>query len=307
MKLTIRPIEAHEASAARALARKSFGPVEGLFIPKPKRALVALVDNNIVGGFAFRIKSAGGKQLGCPDSFFIDPALQGQGVGRQLSDAGFAHMWEQGCDAIATYVRDDNAPSWSTLIQKNGFVRASLPKMLRFLGPLGFLKMFLSTSFGFALGYDYYIALPEPSATQHFEQKKSPWQICAYLLLHLLLFLVLFRRAEHFSTLLAAFGIVFGGNIFAGFLGTLFSPKRKWHFRQPGGGIFICLINLSFNHFFPLCGNWYPARYENTPRFRRDLALSSITAWLFLLALPSARSSSARLFWLLPRKSPSSF
>ena len=31
-----------------------------------------------------------------------------------------------------------------------------------------------------------------------------------------------------------------------------------------------------------MSANWYPLRYENTPQFRRDMAMPSIASWLFL-------------------------
>ena len=197
-------------------------------------------------------------------------------------------MWEQSCDAIATYVRDDNAPSWSTLVHKNGFVRTSLPKMAQALGLSATMKLFFSNVYGFALGYEYYIALPGQVDTRRLEKKSTIRQICAYLLFHLALLAPALVKSEHKLSLAAAFGVVFAGNMLAGYLGTLFSFRRKWRFRQPGGGIFICLINMASGIFFPLCGNWYPAQYENTPRFRRDLALSSICTWIFLLAVTAS-------------------
>jgi len=282
-----------EAQAAQKQARKAFGWLEVLFIPKPKQALVAVLDERIVGGFFYNVKTSSGVTLGDPTFFFVDPALQGQGIGKQLCDAGIRHMWEQeGCDAVATFVRDDNVPSWGALV-RNGFVRTSLPKMARALGFGSTAKLFFTTVYGIALGYDYYIALPEKAATRRYEKKSGAGQVGVYLLLHMLLLAPALIFSEAGLSLAAAFGIVFAGNVLAGYLGTLFSQKRKWRFRQPGGGIFICFINAAFGIFFPMCGNWYPARYENTPRFRRDLALNSICSWLFLLAIYFAG------FWLL--------
>ena len=80
MNLAIRLMRPDEAHEAQRLAKKTFGWMEGLFVPKPKQALVAVVDETIVGGFFYKIKTCGGKTLGDPTFFFVDPAMQGQGL-----------------------------------------------------------------------------------------------------------------------------------------------------------------------------------------------------------------------------------
>ena len=40
-----------------------------------------------------------------------------------------------------------------------------------------------------------------------------------------------------------------------------------------------------FGNTFPMNGNWYPDKYENTPDFRRDMAIPEIIKWaVFSLA-----------------------
>ena len=78
---------------------------------------------------------------------------------------------------------------------------------------------------------------------------------------------------------------VFLGTVFIGYIGTLFT-RRKWNFRFTGGGaILYLIINVFPNLFFPMIGNWYPIHYENTPKFKRDMAVNVISVWLFLLCL----------------------
>ena len=59
--ITIRMMAGDEVKPALKLARKAFAGIECLFISKPKTGIVALIDNQIVGGVfvnRFRFKTA---------------------------------------------------------------------------------------------------------------------------------------------------------------------------------------------------------------------------------------------------------
>ena len=283
----MRPEEAREAVK---LARKSFGVLEGIFVPAPKSALVAVLGGKIVGGFFYKVESFGGRKVGIADFLFIDPSIQGLGVGKQLYEQGIRLLREQDCDALMGIVRDDNVASWGRIVQ-DGFVRGSLPKMVRLLGLSGVAKLFF-TLYGLAIGHEYYIALPDQEAARQYEkQERSFGQILSYVLINLALAAPLSLVVGDAASFFAALLLVFLGSILTGYVGTLFS-RRQWRFRLVSGGALVCLalsiLNTPFRAFVPVVGNWYPTRYENTRAFQRDMAINAISVWVFLLLLSAS-------------------
>lgn len=77
--ITIRMMAGDEVKPALKLARKAFAGIECLFISKPKTGIVALIDNQIVGGVFVKQISIQNGSLGYLDTVFVDPACQGQG------------------------------------------------------------------------------------------------------------------------------------------------------------------------------------------------------------------------------------
>jgi len=84
-----------------------------------------------------------------------------------------------------------------------------------------------------------------------------------------------------------------------GFLGTLVSG-RKWHYRTVSGGVIISIIMAVLGSIFlPVFGGWYPNKYENTPEFRRDMGISALLPWLFLMGtLMAVRFAGIHLYGL---------
>jgi GNAT superfamily N-acetyltransferase len=289
MELEIREMKETEAHEALALSRKAFGLLEGIFIPKPKTGIVAVVDDRIVGGVFYKAATYGKTKLGTIDFIFVDPSTHGKGVGKLLYEYAITFLRAQGCDALAAIVRDDNIASWGIFVN-GGFVRAGLPKLTKLLGVSGIAKLFLTT-YGVSIGYECYIALPEKEETLIYEKStNSAVQIIAYIAVNLFIAAFLLFVVEHGLSLLAASLLVFSGCVFAGYIGTLLT-KRKWRFRLVAGGAGICLLGITTMLvfkvfcFIPLVGNWYPHKYENSKHFRKDMAINAIFVWVYLLIL----------------------
>ena len=157
MELIIREMEAGEAKAVQALGIKCFlRSFEGAYVPRPKTACIALMGGEVVGGFLYALESCGKKKLGIIDFFFVDPKHAGQGIGRALCKEGVSQMWAEGCDYLATFVRDDNVGSWSAF-QAAGLKSVSLPKVY-LSNPYGGLNQRLPRGLSTLLGF-----LPLPS------------------------------------------------------------------------------------------------------------------------------------------------
>jgi len=262
-----------DAPEMRWLAKKAFGGIEGWFmlLIRPKTALVAVVDEKIVGGFVYKISRNGGKKIGFASLFFADPDFKGQGIGKRLTEEGIRHLWDiEGCDALVTYVRDDNVASWGAF-EKQGFVNASFPAVTKLLGLFGMAKLYIEMAYAFSIGHDFYIAMPDEAATrQHAKKRNSGVQFAAYLLVQLLLSIPFLLASSAPVALLKGLTLLLLGHALAGYAGTLFS-RRTWHFRLTTGGALLCLLFGAVNRWFiPIIASWYPDHYENTPRFKRD-------------------------------------
>jgi|GEM_PF-4678533 len=157
--MTIREMRPDEARQVQWLGSKVFlRTLEGFAIPKPKTALVAEKDGKIAGAVVYSTGGSGGKKFGSIDFLIVESAYAGQGIGSALCRESAARLWDEGCDFLATSVRDDNVGSWACF-EKIGFVRASVPAVAKTLGLSGFLKLYLGKLHGFNVDCDFYFAV----------------------------------------------------------------------------------------------------------------------------------------------------
>lgn len=282
MGLIIRNMQGHEAPEVEKLGRRAFVGLESLFVSKPRQALVALKDGRIAGAVQYKIFRSGTRKIGYIDFAFVDPALHHQGIGGVLYRESIAFLWAQGCDALTAAVKDDNIGSWGLLV-KNGFSRVSLPDMIKMFGFGGMLRHYFGTPFCIGVGMDYYVALRDGACACG--KGGSAKQIAAYCGANLLLFLpVLLRGANNWAAALAAYGVLLAGIVLCGYIATRFS-KRKWRFRLTNGGMLVYAVVNYFSGAYPVIGNWYPERYENTQDFRRDMGINALAGWVYVLVL----------------------
>lgn len=186
MEIVIRSMEKEEAEEVKRIGKRAFSLVEGMFVSKPKHALVAVVDGKLAGAIIYKITEVKGRRTGYFEYAFVDPEYHGKGIGRKLYQATTDYLWEQGCDSQAALVKDDNVGSWS-LFLKNGFARVGLPELFRQLGFLGFLVQFFCNLLWLAVGMDFYLAVRnEPIRNK----RGTGRQIGGYLLANFLLILV---------------------------------------------------------------------------------------------------------------------
>lgn len=280
MGIVIRPMKKGEEGEIQKVGKKAFSLIEGMFIGKPKQAYVAAKDGRIVGAVIYKITTLGKKKTGYLEYGFVDPECHGQGIGGRLYEAVTKHLFNDGCQAVTAQVKDDNAPSFSLLI-KNGFSRVGVLEVIRRLGIVGAAVQFFLNLFWLAIGMDFYMTVKEQSLP---EKKSSVKQIFWYFASNLVLILFTVYRVADLYSFLAAFVLVLGGRIAIGGVIAL-TGKRKWHFRLNNGGAGIVAIVNFLSGVYPMCGNWYPDMYENTPEFRRELGMVALAEWLFILAV----------------------
>jgi len=283
--MILREMQAEEARGLQLLALKNFWrSLESPYVTKPKMAMLAEKDGKIIGGFLYSIENSGKNKLGFVDFFFVDSQHMGQGVGSALCKEGIARMWAQGCDYLITVVRDDNVGSWASF-EKMGFVRANLLKFTRAVGFGGLIRAYLSHSYGVSVGCNLYFAARSENS-EVYAKDFGLGQMFLHLVINIALALLSFSVIifESLPQLILSLALVFGGVILFAYIGTLFS-KRSWRYQFTTGGAVLSLILPLGGGVFPLAGGFYPKRYENTEKFRRDMAITAILPWVFLMAL----------------------
>lgn len=285
-KVVIREMKCGEQKEIAKLGRKTFSPVEGIFIGKPKNAMVADYDGKIIGGIIYKKINVGSKSVAYIEEAFVDSNYHGFGIGKKLYNETFDYLWKQGVSAITALVKDDNISSWKLLIN-NGFKRVSLWQIQKEIGFLGLAKHYIQTPFPVAIGMDFYIKGQDNDIQ---EKKNSP---ISFLLANILLlsplclqmFFSIGNQFERkFSSFLAYITLLL---LFIGcrYIGALFN-KEKWKFRLNNGGSFLPILLSLFGCTFLMNANWYPDRYEKTDEFKRKLALPEIFKWLVFSFLP---------------------
>ena len=285
--ISVRKMEPSEADRVKKVAKKAFSIVESMFIGHPKEAMVAEIDHKIVGGILIRYIVSGGKKIGYFDAAFVDPTYHGQGVGSMLYKETTKYLWDQGCDALSAMVKDDNVGSWKLLLN-NDFSLTTLSEGFRQLGFLPMLMQYFTTPCFISNGMEFYLA----NKDQTIRPKKvnTTQQIGLYLLINFLLILfALVGGGPNFKMFFSAYATLLAGGVIFGYIGTLFS-NYKWKFRLNScGGVIVALVNMVA--VFPLIGNWYPTKYENTDAFKKAMGLSALCEWLFMLCITIAAST----------------
>jgi len=239
--IVLREMHPNEAKGLQLLALKNFRrSLESPYVFKPKTAILAEKDGKTIGGFLYSIETVGKNKLGFVDFFFVDSAHMGQGVGSMLCKDGIALMWEQGCDYLITFVRDDNVGSWAAF-ERQGFVRAGLPQFIKAVGLGGLIKSNLPHGYGFSIGCNLYIATNPKSEIPATGFKKGLG--FGQIMLHFLMSLALLLIVGFFNIpMILSWNVSFDSDILIGlplflltvifiFVGTmLFTAFLPWLF-----------------------------------------------------------------------------
>lgn len=280
MNIEFREMKPEETKTVCKVAHNSFGPIESLMVSKPKHAVLAVAEDEIVGGIAYRIVSGkGGRKLGFAETAFVSRAHAGNGIGSQLYRATTEALKNKGCETIITMVRDDNAASWKAF-EKAGYHRVSLLQTEKRLGLYRFVWFWLVSLNCIAVGHDIWMNEPV-------QAKPVKNDIAWYALVSMVTLL----PSICFNSSSFGFGMHMAGILLllffaaaGGFLATLLT-KQKWQFRVTWGGLMLSMVISSIGGVLPIIGRFYPDKYLRTPEFKRNMAVEALGEWLggFLL------------------------
>lgn len=277
--LKIRKMEAGETKVVHQLACSSFSGLQRLFIPKPKLALVATLDDKIVAGVLLKkIKVGNQRFIGHIDYIFVGKGYRGKGIGEQLYNSAVKFL-EDDCQDISAIVLDDNTSSFK-IFKGIGFNIPQISNVFKKFGIFGTLNLWWNSSLFIAFGHFLWLKSEQPHKNNSFLQ-------LAYFLILNAVFLALTptRNKIIILSLCSLLIIEFIG----GFVGSLFS-KSRGVFKLTQGGLFISIIVALLSGFIPMPGNFYPKDYSspkdyatNKNRLRKDLGITSLIAWIFIL------------------------
>ncbi len=282
MDLEIREMKAQEADTIQKLGRRTFDGLEGLWVPKPKTALVGIIDGEIAGALIYKIIQTKSKIIGYLDYGFVAKKFHNMGIGGKLYAEGTKRLGELGCQNCFAEVKDDNIGSFGLLL-KNDYKRASFLEVIKTIGLKAMLKSYFATPTYIACGMETYIT---PRTNVVYKEKNSTiLQILLFLVINVIVGGFAYEKGINGGFFGALF-IYYGGSILVGFIHTIFT-KRSWQFRLNNGGLVISLIITAFLAPFPMNAGWYPKKYENTKECTRDLGVNALVKWLYTLVLAS--------------------
>lgn len=129
--LTIRPMQADEKPAVRAIMCQSFPLIQQWFFSWTPHVLVVEQDGHLLGAILLKtFVLPGDRRGGLVSWVFTAPAARGLGAGQQLVQAGLDFLEAQGCDEIMACVEGYNTSS-SKLFATRGFSILSPGEQLR--------------------------------------------------------------------------------------------------------------------------------------------------------------------------------
>lgn len=280
MNIEIRNMKVEESEEVRKIGRKSFIGLEKLFFSKPKEALLALHNGNIIGGTTYKkITLSNGKNLAYIEFAFVKNEYAGQGIGKLLYLEVTKLFKNKGYENSLGIVSDDNVSSWK-LFQSNDYIILNFKDLLLEFGFLDSIKIWYESILSFAVGYQLWMNNIKVD-------KKSSNVFLEYLLLNFVIFIPKFFYLKNFLSI-----FIYLLNIYTLLLIPLLAMKifsifnkRNWIFNTTRGGLLISIIISISGGFFPIVGRFYPNKYEKNPEFKKDMGQISLVHWLTLFTM----------------------
>src|SRR3712207_5185221 len=146
--ISVRRMGADDEEAVKALAGRTFSPLEGLSFPRSPDALIAERGGRLIGSVVL-------KTFGLPGSgrdenrlggvmlwLMVDPGARGVGVGGHLVEAALRSFEERGCQEVFACVEGYNSSS-ANLFAARGFTMLSSGEQLGRYGLLGTLLLWI--------------------------------------------------------------------------------------------------------------------------------------------------------------------
>jgi ribosomal protein S18 acetylase RimI-like enzyme len=151
MAVVYKHMEDHEHDQAVKVARSCFPLFFRPFIRKFSHAIIAVDDNQVVGGASYVPLQYGEYRIGYLEWGFVGKAYRGRRIGRNLYEKAHHAMKDSGCQSMCALVSDDNTASWR-LFDRLGYRKTTVFELIRTYGIVRALLLYFRTMWAFSFG-----------------------------------------------------------------------------------------------------------------------------------------------------------
>ena len=274
--IEFRLMKENEANKVYKLGCRCFSVLKKPFISKPKLALIALINGEIIAGTTLKkIKIRENEYVGYVSHSFVKEEFRGQGIGKELYNKAIAYLDKEcaECSEICATVLDDNKRSWK-IFKNEGFNMTSSYSVLSKIGILGTIRLWKESWLFISLGHYLWWR----KENEH--KENSLLNMILFFAFNFILITIVSRN--NFFASLGALLVLFI-QLVGGFIGILFT-KGKWIFKVGQGGTPLSFLISIFKGFVPVSGNWYPTDYFDNG-IKRKLGIVSCFEWITLICV----------------------
>lgn len=274
--IEFRLMKDNESDTVYSLGCSCFSALKRPFISKPKLAMIALINGQIIAGTTLKkIKIRENEYIGYVAHAFVKEDFRGQGIGKELYNKAVIYFEQEckDCIEICASVLNDNKRSWK-IFKNEGFNMTSSYNVLSKIGILGTIRLWKESWLFVSLGHYLWWK------NENGHKENSLLNIILFFAFNFLLMMIISRN--NFSSALGAILVLFL-QLIGGFIGILLT-KDKWIFRVGQGGTPLSFLISIFKGFLPVSGNWYPANYFDN-NIKRKLGIVSCFEWVILICL----------------------
>lgn len=280
MDLTVRKMEPNEAEAVQKIGKNCFVGFERLILHKPKKALLAICNDEITAAVMYRIITVNEiMKVGFIEFAFVKKEHQGRGIGNVLYEAVINLFNDMGCKSVTALVADDNVASWK-IFENKGFKSISFIELYNNYGFPGSLKICYETMFAWAIGHKMW----------HTGVSGTSGELSNFIVFLTLNMFIILPRLLYFRSFKSILVWTFSIYVFIllpvvmSKIASLFL-KSKWRFEAIRGGFLTSLFVSMIGGSLPGVGRLYPLKYENSSKQIRQLGLIALIEWITILLL----------------------
>lgn len=283
-EIVIRKIRKKEIKKVSKLAKVALFGIKSFFVINPNNAMVALINEEVVGGIIYKIVNCGKKKIAYISNTFVDIDYQNKGIGKKLYNETINYLNKK-YNGIIALVREDNIVS-SKLFKNSGLIKVSFIEIIKSLGIINAIKCYCATPFFVAVGHDFYMLKKKENISQ---TKLQIMQFIMYFVLNLILALPIWLsirfNVDNPKTTILAYLTILILIILIRYMGFK-TIKEKFNFRINEGGMLINLVVSFFGFPYLVNGNFYLENYVNQKDLNEKLARPELIKWFVFLLLP---------------------
>lgn len=305
----IRKMIQTEKVAVQKLAKKVFGFPINLMIGKPKKAIIATKNEEILGGTVYDTYNINNKKVGYLHWGFVDRDARGNSLGKKTYRMAVDEMKKE-CDVVSSVINFENTNSYRALRNNGDFNKVSFFELFKLLNFWGAIKFLFITGAIFGCGHDVWINTKENKSDESIKSTFSYFINNFVILSFFIGYIILTRGAasSFFINLFVTGFLIMFAMFIGGFIFSKFS-KKPLYFVSPRMGILTYFMVSLSPFLFMITARWIPIGYNwSVGENKKELALSPMGSMLglwvicglsFLLPFMQIDLVKKMLFWIL--------